>query len=136
AKAGGGETLAAAFAAAPVKLGVPLRAGGRRADLNQGGKPVPPPLQLLFSMPRGQARVLEAPNRQGWWVVKLDTITPGDARAMPQLVEATRGEFSNVVGEEYVGQFANAARASVGVKANADAIARLKGQLAGGMAQP
>ncbi|MBU3078257.1 peptidylprolyl isomerase [Sphingomonas quercus] len=136
AKAGGGQTLAAAFAAAPVKLGVPLRAGGRRADLTQQGKPVPPPLQLLFSLAPGQARVLAAPGNQGWFVVKLDSIKPGDARSMPSLVEATRGQFSRVVGDEYVSQFANAARAALGMKVDTAAIARLKGELAGGAAQP
>ena len=124
--------LAQAFAASGLKLGVPLRAGGRRADLARTGKQVPPPLALLFSMAPGKTRLLAASGRQGWFVVGLKSVTPGDARSAPGLVEATRGQFGRVFGNEYVQQFANAARRVMDVKADPAAIARLKGQLAGG----
>ena len=132
AKAQAGMPLPQAFAASGLKLGVPLHAGGRRADLARTGKPVPPPLALLFSMAPGRTGLLAAPGRQGWFVVSLQKVVPGDARRAPGLVEATRGQFGRVFGNEYVQQFANAARGLMGVKADPAAIARLKGQLAGG----
>ncbi len=132
AKAQAGMPLAQAFAASGPKLAPPLRAGGRRADLARSGKPVPPPLALMFSMAPGKTRLLAAPGRRGWFVVSLTKLVPGDARSAPGLVEATRGQFGRVFGNEYVQQFANAARGDVGVKADPAAIARLKGRLAGG----
>lgn len=130
-RANGGTPLPAAFATAPVRLPAPTPTTGRRADLMRNGQTVPPPLALMFSMPAGKTRVLEAPGKQGWWVVSLGRITPGDARQAPALVDGTRRELAKIVGEEYLQQFAAAARASVGVKADNAAIGRLKARLAG-----
>jgi peptidyl-prolyl cis-trans isomerase D len=130
-KANGGTPLSAAFAAAPVRLPAPQPTTGRRADLMRGQQQVPPPLSLMFSMASGKTRVLEAPGKQGWWVVSLNRIVPGDARQAPQLVEGARRELAKIVGEEYLEQFAAAARATVGVKADSAAIGKLKARLAG-----
>ena len=54
---------------------------------------VPPPMAMMFSLPRGKARLLPAPDGRGWFVVYLDRIVPGDARKEPGLVRAVRGQF-------------------------------------------
>ncbi len=132
AKASSGVPLPAAFAGAAMPLPAPQPAGGRRVDLARAGQRVPPPLALLFSMAPGSVKLLEAPNKQGWFVIKLDRVTRGDASGTPQLLAATREQLRQAVGEEYVEQFAAAAQALVGVKRNAAAIARIKAQLGGG----
>jgi peptidyl-prolyl cis-trans isomerase D len=51
------------------------------------------------------------------------------------LIAATQQQMSQAIGEEYVSQFVNAIKADVGVERNADAIAALKKNLAGGGGQ-
>ena len=41
---------------------------------------------MMFSLPRGKAGLLPAPDGRGWFVVYLDRIVPGDARKEPGLV--------------------------------------------------
>jgi peptidyl-prolyl cis-trans isomerase D len=120
-----------AIAGAGIKLPTPQPIGARRIDLVQSQKQVPPPLALLFSMSRKSAKVLEAPNNAGWFVIYLDVITPGDVRTAPQLVAITQQQLGKAVGEEYLQQFVGAAKAEVGVKRNEGALARLKQGLSG-----
>lgn len=131
AKASKGVPLARAMAEAGVKLPAPEAIGGKRMDLTAGGKRVPPPLALLFSMAEKRAKRLEAPGKQGWFVVYLDKITPGDIATQPELVAGLQREFARVTGQEYVAQFVNATKAELGVKRNAKAAATLKRQLTG-----
>lgn len=126
-----GTPLAAALQTLGVPLPAPKPAGARRIDLAQAQEKVPPPLALMFAMPAKRARALQIEGRQGWFVVYVDKIQRGDARAAPGLVEATQQQLSGAVGDEYVQQFANAIRADVGVKKDDAAIARLKRALTG-----
>lgn len=126
-----GTSLDQAIAKAGVTLPPPKPAGARRIDLAQAQGKVPPPLALMFAMPEKRARVLQVPDRGGWFIVYLDTIERGDARTAPGLVQATQQQLSGAIGDEYVQQFAAAVRADIGVKKNAAAIARLKSSLAG-----
>jgi len=134
AKANAGTPLAQAFAEAGMRLPPVEKAGGRQMDLARSDRPVPPPLAMLFSMARGKTKLMPAPENQGWFVVHLDTVTPGDPKSAPGLVEATRGQFARVVGEEYAEQFSNAVKKDIGVERNDAAVARLKQQLQGGAA--
>lgn len=104
-------------------------------DIAQQGQQVPPPLAMLFSMAEGSAKLLPAPNGAGWFVVHLEERTPGDASDSPQLVEATRTQFSRVAGNEYAEQFARAVERQVEVERKEEAIQALKRQLRGGAAQ-
>lgn len=102
-----------------------------RGQLAQQGMQIPPPVRLMFSMAAKKAKMTEAPNGGGYWVVWLDEIQPGDARGNQGLIAQTRGGLSQMIGSEYLEQFAAAARKSVGVKRDEAAIARLKAQLGG-----
>ncbi len=126
-----GTAPAQAFAGA----GVPVqsqRISARRIDIARPGQPVPPPLVMLFSLPKGRARILEAPNGAGWFVVHTETTTPGNAAAQPQLVQATRTQFERILGEEYGAQFARAVQSGMDVKRNEEKIRSLKQQLQSG----
>ena len=92
---------------------------------------VPPPLAMMFAMPVKRARALEIPGKQGWYVVYLDSIARGDPAQAQGLIAATAQQLERVVGNEYVEQFARAARAAVGVKTDAAAVARMKRSLTG-----
>lgn len=134
AKAKAGTPLPQAFASAGVPLRAPEAVAARQMDLARSDRPVPRPLALMFAMKRGDTKLLAAEGNGGWYVVKLDTVVPGDAASQPGLIEATRGEFTRVLGQEYAEQFANAIAQELGVTRNPKAIQQLKAQLAGGAA--
>lgn len=102
-----------------------------RGQLAQSGMQVPPPVRLMFTIAAKKAKMTEAPNGGGYWVVWLDEIQPGDASSNKELVAQTRNGLTQVVGAEYLEQFVAAARKSVGVKRDDAAIAKLKAQLGG-----
>ena len=90
-----------------------------------------PALALLFSMAPGTAKLLESPARDGWLVIKLDRVRPGDARGNQRLVNATRADIGRVVGSEYAEQFVRAARNAVGVRIDREPVARIRAELQG-----
>lgn len=102
-----------------------------RGQLAQMGAQLPAPVRLMFSMAAKKAKLTESPNGEGYWVVWLDEIQPGDATGNQQLIAQTRGQLGQATGPEYVEQFAAAVRKSVGVKRDEAAIARLKASLSG-----
>jgi len=135
AKADSGVPFAKAIADARLNLPPPQPAGGRQIDMAQSKQQVPPPLALMFSLTAGSNRMLEAPDKQGWFLVHLDTIEKGDASKAPGLIEATRGEFNRVLGQEFLQQFVNAVEKGVGVTRNDAAITKLKHQISGAGSQ-
>lgn len=118
------------------QTGLPLPAvrpiSAARGQLAQARGGAEPALALLFSMPRGATRLLEAPDNAGWLVIKLDQVVAGDASRTPAAVTAARRGIAGVVGREYVEQFARAVRADVGVRTDDAALARVKADLSGG----
>jgi peptidyl-prolyl cis-trans isomerase D len=136
AKANAGTPIAAAIAAAGKPLPAPQPIGAKRIDLvAQEGKRIPPPLALLFSMLQRKAKVLEAPDKQGWFVVWLDKIEPGNITSRPDLIAATQSQLSQVVSSEYAEQFTSSIRTRLNVSRDKAATERLKRSLTGSSAQ-
>jgi peptidyl-prolyl cis-trans isomerase D len=119
-----GTTPAQAFATAGVRLQPVQRVTARRIEIARGGQPVPPPLVMLFSLPKGKARIQEAPNGAGWFVVHAETTVPGNAAGNPQLIQATRTQFERILGEEYGAQFARAVQSGLKVERTRPSCAR------------
>jgi peptidyl-prolyl cis-trans isomerase D len=67
--------------------------------------------------------------------VYLGTIVPGNATATPDLVDAVKTQFAQVMGDEYAQQFTAAMRAATKVKRNEDAMKQLRKDLLGAGAQ-
>ena len=130
-----GTGLTQALAATGKPLPSPRPVAAKRLELAQMQGKVPAPLALMFGMARNSAKVLEMPDKQGWFVIKLDRIIPGSAATQPDLMAATAQQMSQVIGEEYASQFVSAIKNDLGVKRNADAIARLKKSLSGSASQ-
>lgn len=130
AKVKGGMSLAQALRALGASLPAPQPVNASRADVlqAQGRNPA---LALLFSVPQGQARLLEAPGDAGWLIVKTDRIERGNAAGNAAAIAAARGGLSRSMGGEYAEQFARAARAAIGTKIDQRAIARVRADLAG-----
>lgn len=106
--------------------------GAARAELAANPRGAPPPLALLFSMAEKTAKLLEAPNNAGYFVIYLAQIERHDDAVNAQIVQAMRADIGKVIGQEYLAQFARAARADVGVKKNDAVIAQARKDLAGG----
>ncbi len=93
---------------------------GRRIDLGQTTQ-VSPPVKLFLTLPAGGSRVLAA-GPQGYWIVHVDTVTPGDVATAPQLVDSARAQFVQAAPEELGAAFAQALERAVGVKRNPAAL--------------
>jgi peptidyl-prolyl cis-trans isomerase D len=126
-----GTPPAQAFASAQVKLPPVQTLTATRREIARANAQVPPPMAMMFSLPRGKARLLAAPDGRGWFVVYLDRIVPGDAGKEPALTRAVRTQFAEIIGEEYARQFTAAIRTELKVERNEAAVRKLKGELAG-----
>jgi len=130
-KVNGGTPLDKALAGAGVKLPAAKPIDASRAQLAAAGERVPPPLALLFNIQAKSARLLAAPDGQGWFIIALNTIVPGNATNQPAVILGMRRDLGNTLGNEYVQQLAQAARREIGVSKNNIAIAKLRAQLLG-----
>ncbi|KQT32244.1 peptidylprolyl isomerase [Sphingomonas sp. Leaf412] len=125
-----GTSLADALRQANVRGPAPRPLAASRSQL-QAGPQVNPLLALMFSMKQGNARTIASPTGDGWIVMRLEQVVPGDARRVPGIVQATRADLGRSIGQEYVQQFARAVAASVGVKRNTGNVDKLKKDLLG-----
>ncbi|GAA0728854.1 peptidylprolyl isomerase [Sphingomonas japonica] len=136
AKVNRGTSLAQAIATSGVRAPAPEALDATRAQLAAQGQQLPPPVTLMFSMAPKTAKLVEAPNNGGWFVVYLDAIESGDAKGNERAIASTRAGLGSVIGREYAEQFAMAAQRSVGVRRDEAALARVKAQLAGQGVRP
>jgi peptidyl-prolyl cis-trans isomerase D len=136
ARINGGMAPAQAFAQAQLKLPAVQALTATRRDIARANDQVPPPLAMMFSLPRGKARILAAPDGRGWFVVYLDRIVPGDASKEPGLVQAVRSQFGAIIGDEYARQFTAAIRGALKIERNDKAVRQLKNELLGPGATP
>jgi peptidyl-prolyl cis-trans isomerase D len=128
AKANAGSALSAAMSG--IAVPAPRTISVRRIEVEQAKEKAPLALSVMFRMAVHRAKVIEMPGQQGWFVVWLDKIEPGDASTEPQLVEMQRRQMADQVGDEYTQQFATAVKAALNVKRDEDAIGRFKRSLA------
>ena len=118
------------FAAAVAAAGLakPQALSGRRLDV-AGQQQVPPLIQAFLSTPAKTVQVL--PGAQGWVLVHVDRIERGDARAVPQLLDASRRELASQLPNEFGEAFANAAAKAVGTTRNDATIAAVTRRMSG-----
>lgn len=120
---------AAAEAGRPLPPVRPVRM--RRLDLTRAQGQVPAPVQMLFNLGSGKSRMVADPGGEGFYVVKLDKITPGNAITQPALINQVQRDFQRAIAEEYAQQFIAAMRQDVGVERNEEAIAATRKQVFG-----
>ena len=128
-----GMPLSAAIANAGVRIDTPIPVSGKRRDLakDKDGN-VPPALALMFSIAPKRAKTVEAPGKQGWFIVYLNEIKVGDPKNDPTLIPQMASEFSQLLSAEYTKQLTTAIRADLGVSKNDAAIKKLRKTLTGG----
>lgn len=127
AKANRGTPLAAAAAG----QGSVRALSSRRMDIVNGNARPPVELVQLFDLNVGRARLAPTADKQGWVVVQLDKIEPGNLMAEPSLLAATQSQLSDAVGREYTQQFTTAAKKLLKIQRNDAAITDLRKSLTG-----
>jgi peptidyl-prolyl cis-trans isomerase D len=103
-----------------------------RQQLAAAGGRVPAPLALMFSMAKKTSKRLEAPGKQGWFIVTLNDIIPGQVAANDPMLPTIQRELGAAAGRELADELRTAIRNEIGVKRNETAIAALRKQLTGG----
>jgi peptidyl-prolyl cis-trans isomerase D len=129
-----GQKLDAVVAGLGRKLPPVERVGMSRpqlAQIQQSGRPVPPPIRLMFAMAKGTVKVQEAPQKRGWFVVVLDGIEPGKIAANDPAIAGAQRELGKTAGSEYAEALRKAITKEVGVKRNEAALKSLRDQLSG-----
>ena len=126
-----GEDLLMAMREEKKPLPPPSKVDLTREDLTRSGNRVPSVLALMFSMAQDTVKRLEAPNQNGWFVVRLDTIEPGTLKEDDPKVAQAQRELSQVMGDEFDEQFLHAMEKDVGVEKHQPSIDAVKAQLTG-----
>jgi hypothetical protein len=109
----------------------PQAVSALRRDLNDK---TPPPVEQLFSMAKGKAKLMAAPGNRGWMVIMVTDIKPGMIASQPELVTKLQGDLQGRLGQELAEQFSNATKADLGVKEQKGRILGLKKSLSGAAA--
>jgi peptidyl-prolyl cis-trans isomerase D len=132
AKASRGMPLAQAIKEAGVPLPPVRPLAARRIQIATAEGPVPPPLQMLFTLGQGKSRAQPEAQGRGFFVVKVNKIVPGNALLQPGLISRMQNELADTVAQDYAAQFVAAVRADLKVKRNEKAIQAVKARLVAG----
>jgi peptidyl-prolyl cis-trans isomerase D len=103
----------------------------RRIQLSQFQGNVPAPLAMLFSLGQGKARMVAGGQGEGFYVIKVNKVIPGNALNQPSIIGQTQQQMSDPLSQEYGQQFLNAMRGMIGVKRNEKAIQAAKTRISG-----
>lgn len=143
------QALAKARVAATAMLpklqkGVPMAQALAEAGATRGAPPKPFDfkrselrgkenfIQMAFDMPAKTARLVEAPNRTGYYVVYVDTIQPGSIAVDPQgpqMLQSISQALGQMGAREFDQQFRASLVSALKVRRNEAAIARLRADL-------
>jgi peptidyl-prolyl cis-trans isomerase D len=108
-------------------LPAPQPLSGRRVDALQM-EAVPPIIQAFLATAAGKTRVLA--GLEGWALIHVDSIVPGDLAQVPGVVDAMRREVAAQIPNEFAEALAAAAQRELKVERNSttiDALARRLG---------
>jgi peptidyl-prolyl cis-trans isomerase D len=124
----GSGTLADAVKGSPVPVKTePVNV--RRIQLAQFQGQIPPPLQMMFSLGQGKVRMVGGSQGEGFYVVKVNRIVPGNALNQPGLIARTQTDMQESLSQEYGAQFTNALKAATSVKRNEKTISSSKARI-------
>lgn len=122
-----GVPMAQALAESGVRKGPPPKAFDLKRAETQGKENF---IQMAFSMAPKKAKLVEAPNRAGYYVVYLDTVQEQSAAGNAMVLGQAKAGIVPQVGPEYAREFIRAIRNDVKVTRNEDSIKKLRDDLA------
>ena len=128
-KASAGSSVADALKGIGATIPPARPINARRIQIAMAQGPVSPALRMLFSLRTGQSRMGAVPGGGGFFVVKVDKITPGNAITAPQLIAQVQGELGKAVSQDYAEEFLNAVKRQLKVKRNNNAIEAFRTRL-------
>ena len=131
AKVARGMTLEQAVAGANVALPPVEPITARRIQLSQANADALPPLKMLFALAQGKSRLVADPSGRGFFIVKTNKITPGNASGNPALIAQTQAAFQQTAPDELAAQLLTAMKNDAGVTRNDKAIATAKQRITG-----
>ena len=131
AKVARGMPMQQAIAAAGVALPPAEPMTARRIQMSQASADAVAPLKMLFTLGAGKSRLVADPSGRGFFVVKTNKITPGDASGNPALIAQTQAAFQQNAPDELAAQLLTALKTDVGVKRNDKLIAAAKTRITG-----
>ncbi len=109
----------------------PTRAvAARRIQIADAQGNVPPALKILFTIGAGKSRMAPNPQGSGYFVVKTNKITPGNALLSPGLIGQVQGELNQATSQDYAQQFVADLKREMKVKRNESAIEGFRTQIA------
>lgn len=124
-----GSSLAQAMkdSGAPLPPVQPLAT--RRIQIAMARGPVPAPVKMLFTLAQGKSRMFPDPQGRGFFIVKVEKITPGNALLQPTLIAQMQNELQQGISEDYGQEFLAAMRQELGTKRNETAIQAFKNRM-------
>jgi peptidyl-prolyl cis-trans isomerase D len=131
AKVARGMPVDKAVAEAGVALPPVQEMSARRIQISQANPDAVAPLRMLFSLTEGKSRLVADPKDRGFFVIKTNKITPGNATTNPMLIAQTQAEFQRAVPDELGQQMLAAMKADQGVKRDEKAIEAAKRRITG-----
>jgi peptidyl-prolyl cis-trans isomerase D len=129
AKASGNVALADAIKGIGAVLPPPRPIAARRLQIADAQGNVVPALKILFTVGAGKSRMAPNPQGGGFFVVKVNKITPGNALLSPGLIGQIQGELGQAAAQDYAQQFLADLKRQLKVKRNDSAIAAFRTRL-------
>ena len=129
-KASSGMTVADALKSLGTAVPAVRPMTAKRIQIATSQGPVSPALKMLFSLGAGKSSFAPIPEGGGFFVVKVDKITPGNAIVAPQLIAQVQGQLGGVASQDYAEQFITAVKRQMKVKRNNSAIEAFRARLA------
>jgi peptidyl-prolyl cis-trans isomerase D len=129
AKASGSVSLADAIKAMGAPIPAPRPITARRIQIADAQGNIVPALRLLFTTGAGKSKMAPNPQGGGFFVVKTDKITPGNALISPGLISQVQGQLSQASSSDYAEQFLADLKREMKAKRNESAIQAFKARL-------
>jgi peptidyl-prolyl cis-trans isomerase D len=121
-----GTPLQQAMSSAGTPLPPPQPLKARRIQIATAQGPVPEPLKVLFTLGPGKSKMIADPQGRGFFIVKVDKITPGNAMLQPGLIGQMQNELQGAFSDDYAHEFTAALKQQLKVRRNESAIQGLK----------
>ena len=129
AKASSNVSLADAIKAAGVTIPPPRPIAARRLQMADQQGNVVPAMKVLFTTPPGKAQSGGNPEAGGYFVVKVNKITPGNAVMAAGLIGQVSGDIARSTQLDYAQEFINDIKKTLKVKRNESAIQAFRTRL-------